>query len=192
MKTSKYYVQKMLQIDWSKTSDNNKLFLSAITALEFAQSQRLANMVHPNNKGVQAMSAEELMTDNLRFGSYTETGDHVDFLLSELSSKEIIFSIEKTLLVAGLKYLSAVGKFTPAERAMTVFSRERELPNIFKNLLLFPMGDKYNFYKYYLKQHILLDSQDGGHADMISDMELDEEVLKRYYEIRFRFYQTAF
>ncbi len=192
MNNYKDFVQKMLNIDWSKTSDDNILFLSTVTAIEFAQSLRLANIAYPENKGIKAMSKEELMTDNLKYGKQTNTGDHVDFLLNGLLSEKILFSIDKILLVEGLKYLSTVGKLTPKERSMTVFSRESELPNIFKNLLSFPLGSNLDFYKYYLEQHILLDSQDGGHADMISSIPLDEKTLEKYYKLRLNFYEAAF
>lgn len=87
---------------------------------------------------------------------------------------------------------SYVGKLTAEERAMTIFSREKELPAIFKSVRKSPIGKEYAFYDKYLLDHITLDSKDGGHADMVSSFPIDEGVLKEYYEKRFKLYQSAF
>lgn len=77
-------------------------------------------------------------------------------------------------------------------RAMTIFSREQELPDIFKNILAAHDWEALGlgFYKYYLERHMELDSQDGGHAELTKGFELDEAVLEKFYQIRLDLYKA--
>jgi hypothetical protein len=83
------------------------------------------------------------------------------------------------------KYLAACRALDPETRAMTVFSREEELAGIFARFLDAEdwSGEGVYAFKHYLSTHIVLDSSEGGHHDMISDFPVDDSVLP-FYEAR--------
>jgi hypothetical protein len=190
---NKRSIDDILAINWLKLSDSRKTFLSITTAIEFSQSLRLAQIIYPNHQGLVKLCEEELMTNNIQFEDYNEIGDHADFLLHfTTKNPNLLCDITAQLHVAAYSYHSYVGKLTAEERAMTIFSREKELPAIFKSVRKAPIGKEYAFYDKYLTDHITLDSQDGGHADIVSTFPLNEEVIERYYKERYKLYQSAF
>jgi hypothetical protein len=64
------------------------------------------------------------------------------------------------------------------------------LPDIFAEILKAPdwSADGLAAYKYYLKRHILLDSQPGGHAELLDGFTVDDSVAP-FYEARLNLYR---
>jgi hypothetical protein len=77
---------------------------------------------------------------------------------------------------------------------MTVFSREEELTLIFEKIVAAHDWDTlgFGFYKYYLKQHILFDSGDSGHAHLTKHFPMHEPTLEKFYKARLDLYTSLF
>lgn len=183
------YVESIKNIPWSRIEPARIVNTSLVTGLEFAQSLRIALMLYPDNQNLIAMAKEELETTNLFLQDYNGKGDHVDFLL-HFCSRAPFYNVEYNPVLQGFKYLSNVGKFSPEERAMTVFSREKELPGVFSSILKSCEDALPEFYVHYLRNHIDWDSKEGGHADLVSGFELDEDVLLKFYKTRYDLYAS--
>ncbi|MBP7847763.1 hypothetical protein KA013_00885 [Patescibacteria group bacterium] len=77
----------------------------------------------------------------------------------------------------------------------TLVSREESLKGIFEKILKSHKWDKegYGYFAYFLRRHIDLDSADGGHEELTSrliDLEDYEEVLNKFWLLRWRVYKT--
>lgn len=90
-------------------------------------------------------------------------------------------------------YTSIVSTMSPEHRAQTIFSREKELPGIFEEILAAHDWDAlgFGFYRYYLERHIELDSGEGGHGELTEGHELDQDVLLHFYTNRYLFYKVG-
>lgn len=192
MQPYKEKVQQILELPWGDYSPYSIVMISLASAQEFAESLRLALEVFPDDKNLKLMAAGELETTNLTYGNYKRLGDHWQFLsyFTVRFPHEASDFIRRSSHVTE-EYLDAVRSMTDKERAMTIFSRERELPNIFKKILgshNWREGYHLGFYEYYLKEHIRLDSEEGGHAELTQAHELDPEVLDRFYTARLNLY----
>lgn len=165
--------------------------MSLITAREFSASLHMALAIYPEHAGLHEMARGELNTTNLVYGEYQKRDDHFRFLDHFFTSK--LSDLPGELLIAADAYKTEMRQFSPEERAMTVISRERELPGIFTAILASHNWEEKScgYYKYYLERHIELDSQEAGHADLTKDIKLDPKVLTRFYAIRLRFYKSA-
>lgn len=187
-------VEKIRQLPWEDYNPRKIIFISHGTAVEFAGSLRAALKVYPNNENLLAMAAGELNTDNLSFEDYQKRGDHWEFLYHFCGKNKIHGD------VVGEKISTAVETYhhsisilgDDSVRAMTIFSREQELPKIFKQILKAHDWEKLElgFFKYYLERHIELDSVDGGHGDLTKDFFLGQGELFSFYQIRLRLYES--
>lgn len=191
MQPYKEKVQQILELPWELYHPFSIVMISLATAQEFAESLRLALEVFPDDKNLQLMATGELQTTNLRYRSYDRQGDHFEFLLHFMNK----FPTHANLFIrlsshVTEEYRDVLYSMNKEERAMTIFSREQELPNIFHEILnSHSWGDfGLGFYKYYLEEHIRLDSEEGGHAELTQDHELDPEVLDRFYTARLNLY----
>lgn len=185
-------VKEIRDLKWGSLSpgDLQKLMvLSAYSALEFAESLRLALKTHPKNSALKRMAKEELSTDTLSFGGYARQGDHADFLWHFIRTYGLLGK-HKALQNRGKAYLQQVRLLSPEVRVMSIVSREKELPGIFARILTAKNWKAKGLpeYRYYLERHIVLDSAVGGHADMLSNMPIDDRVAD-FYRARLNMYR---
>lgn len=167
-------------------------YLSWVSAIEFAEALRVAQRQHGDHAGLQEMIAGELRTTNLSYDDYQRAGDHYEFLAHFLTKHGEMEPLAAQLGAVAAEYLDECRSFDEHTRAMTVFSREEELPRIFTRFLESPKENwdtpLLGAYRYYLERHIALDSAEGGHADLISDIPVDDRV-EPFYHARFRLYR---
>ena len=181
-------------LPWSAYDPKAIVYLSWITAKEFADSLRLALQAFPNHRGMKIMAQGELQTDNLMYQEYSGPGDHWEFLEYFLKQNRTLYDhrYTKTLQTPSIEYTQKIQNIqTGRERAMTIVSREQELPGIFQSILEAHDWRKHGlgFYEYYLKRHIQLDSEEEvGHAALTKDIPLSESVLQKFYRYRIGLY----
>jgi hypothetical protein len=161
-------------------------YLSWVAAVEFAEALRLSQRLYPDHPGLQAMILGELETTNLALDDFQEPADHHAFLEHFLRKHGVMEEMEATLGEHAARYLAACRSLDDHTRAMTVFSREEELAGIFARFLDAKDWSAPGVYafKHYLSTHIVLDSSDGGHHDLVSDFVVDDAVSP-FYEARF-------
>ena len=196
-KEYKEIVSQIKNLPWNTYDPKEIIILSWISAIEFAKSLHCALGVYPGNVKLKEMARGELNTDNLSYDNYSHKGDHWQFLdhfCFTWCKSEIYTQLQWRHKVARAcsKYDEVLKSMSNTERAMTVFSREYELPNIFKEILKAHDWDslKLGYYKYYLERHIELDNEEGGHANLVADFETNDEVLLRFYKARLELYQS--
>lgn len=89
-------------------------------------------------------------------------------------------------------YREAISSLPDDIRTMSIFSREKELPDIFSQILTSPAW-KNNLpihlkaFKFYLLKHIELDSEEGGHGDLVGHHTITEDV-NVFYRSRIKLY----
>ena len=189
----KEIVQQIANLDWAKAAPGDIILLSHCTAKEFASSLRFGVSLYPSDERLKEMADGELKTDNMSFEDYDKKGDHWEFLDHFITKYNITPS--KTALPKAMSdYVSAVEGFSDSDRAMTVFSREEELTLIFEKIVAAHDWDALGlgFYKYYLKQHILFDSGDHGHAWLTKHFPMHQPTLAKFYTIRLNLYSVLF
>ena len=195
-KEYKEIVSQIQKLPWSQFDSKEIIFLSLSSAVEFAQSLRCALNVYSENVNLQQMAYGELDTDNLSYDDYSRKGDHWRFLdhFCQDQKSGIYTSVHwrQKIAKACTKYHKTLEGMTDFERAMTIFSREHELPNVFEEILKSHKWKTrgFGFYEYYLERHIELDSEEGGHANLVADFETNDEVLLRFYKARLELYQS--
>lgn len=165
-----------------------------ISSIEFAESLRCAITAYPQNQNLDEMAGGELKTNNLSFEDYSTYGDHWEFLNHFCAKHGInVVSVGDKCFFAQKDYQRAVRSLGDNKvRAMTIFSREQELPDIFHKIVDAHDWDALGlgFFKYYLDRHIAIDSADGGHGDLTKDFEMDEDILLKFYQIRLNLYRS--
>jgi hypothetical protein len=187
-------VQRIADLDWAAAVPSDVVLLSRCTALEFAESLRLADKLYPNDERLKEMMEGELKTSNMVFEDYREKGDHWEFLDYFVKKKDLHPS-RVGIETAMAEYTrELVDHFSETERAMTVFSREKELTSIFQKIVEAHDWDGigFGFYKHYLESHISFDSGEGGHHYLTKHFPLHESVLERFYQARLKLYQALF
>lgn len=185
-------VDRIRNLRWENLDAANLqrlMYLSYVSAREFAAALRMALELYPDNMSLREMAEGELETSNLSYEGYKARGDHADFL-DHFIEKECI-QADVALERSANEYLEACNSLANNVRAMTIFSREKELPGIFKRILEAPnwAGPGLTAFRYYLDMHIKIDTQEGGHGDLTADFPIDERV-KPFYEARLRMYRV--
>jgi len=192
----KEIVSQIQNLPWAQFDPKAIIFLSLCTAVEFAQSLCCALKIYPENVNLQEMAYGELNTDNLSYDDYSRKGDHWQFLdhFCQDQKSGIYTSIhwQAKISKACTKYHKVLEIMSDSERAMTIFSREHELPNIFEEILKAHKWKMlgFGFYEYYLERHIELDGEEGGHANLVANFDTDDEVLLKFYKERLELYQS--
>lgn len=188
----KNLVARISGLNWGALSSpqlQDLMVLSAWAATEFGESLRLALKLHLSHPGLAEMAKGELETDNLQFGSYKGPGDHAHFLWHFVSEARL--ETHPAKYWSGEGYLAEIRTLSPELRVMSIVSREQELPDIFYRILQAPCWEAPGLqaFKYYLERHISLDSGDGGHAEMLSDLPVDDRLV-RFYRARLELYKA--
>lgn len=164
------------------------MLLSAHAAREFAESLRISLGLYPKHSGFQEVAKGELETDNLGFADYHRAEDHSEFLWHFIEK----YGTNQTSAVkeAGEAYIQQIRLLPAAVRAMSIVSRERELPRIFAQILEAPdwSAPGLKEFRHYLKRHIALDSGIGGHSELLDDFKVTDEVVP-FYEARLKLYR---
>lgn len=186
----KTVVEKIKSLNWENL-DNQELqqlmYLSHVSAREFAEALRIALKLYPENENLQEMARGELQTNNLSFGDYQAKGDHADYLGHFLEKMEV----PKHLTILGDLYQAACRELDDKTRAMSIFSREEELSGIFERILKAKdwSTSELTAFRHYLEQHIAFDSNKGGHHDLTKEFPIDDSV-KPFYEARLNMYRA--
>ncbi len=189
-------MEQIASLPWSKLDKEGMLslmVLSAYSAKEFAESLRIALDEFPYNPNLQKMAKGELGTDNLQFNGYTRHGDHADFLWDVIEKEKLKKKVSPKVFIVGEKYLQEVKKLPKELRAMSIFSREKILPTIYRNILKNKNWKEpaLQAYQYYIKRHIELDAGKGGHGDSTAELPVTDEVEK-FYSMRLNMYKNLF
>lgn len=187
----KQLVNDIKNLKWRNLSADELeelMILSAYAAIEFAESLRITLELYPESCGLKEMASGELNTNNLLFNDYNRTGNHADFLFHFIDKNSLIAN-RPEIRDAGNKYRYEVRKLKPEIRAMSIVSREHELPGIFREILKARNWSTPSLaaFRYYLEQHIYLDSKEGGHADLLSGYQVTDEVAS-FYRVRLEMY----
>ncbi len=188
----KKVVKQIRELKWDSLNSKDiqrLMVLSGYSALEFAESLRLALELNPDNQSLQEMAKEELKADNLSFGDYNKHGDHGEFLWHFIK-KYGLDSRNPDLQNVGETYMQRVRALGPEVRVMSIVSRETELPGIFTKILTANNWRAKGLpeFRYYLERHVALDSAEGGHADMLRSMKVDDRVVD-FYRARLDMYR---
>ncbi len=190
----KQIVKAIRELKWENlpAEDLQKLMILAeYSAREFAESLRIALQIYPENEELQEMAHGEINTNNLKFKDYNGRGDHSHFLEYFIAKYKINQKVSSEVISAGDHYITEIRKLPKEVRAMSIFSREQELPGIFQRILQAKGWKAQGLpeFKYYLEQHILLDSSSGGHSDLVQDFLVDDR-MEKFYKIRLEMYKS--
>lgn len=193
MSNYKKIISAIKNLKWEKLSVcelETLMVLAAYSAREFAESLRISLELYPESYELQEMAKGELMTSNLMFDDYNKNGDHADFLWYFINKHELTNRFPKAN-EAGERYLRDIRLLSKPLRAMTIVSRERELPGIFKRILKAKNWSTpaLKTFRHYIQEHIRIDSMEGGHAELLSGHVVTEEVEK-FYMTRLKLYKT--
>lgn len=185
-------IEQIVRLPWKEMNPYVIAYASLGTGEEFAESLICAQEIFPDNNLLNQVIEGELWTDNLQFEHYASSGHHVHFLFDFFLTKGLFPQVSTKVADAVVVYLEYVRSLTKEQRAMTVFSREQELPVIFSAILKSHSWDGLglSFYAHYLSKHIEWDSGENGHGDLIKDFDLDIDVLNKFYLQRLNFYQS--
>ncbi len=192
MNNHKNVIDEIKQLRWERLSASELqvlTILAAYAAREFAESLRIALRLYPESSELREMASGELETSNLQFGDYSQPGDHANFLWHFIN-KHNLTELHPEAVRAGETYLAKVRELPDEIRAMSIISRERELPQIFERILeardwSMPILEAFH---HYLKEHIRLDSMEGGHADLLSSFIVTNEITV-FYKARLDMYR---
>ena len=185
------FVNKIKDLKWkslTQTDLESLMFLSLETAKEFAESLQIALSVFPDDALLKSMAEGELKTNNLKFGGWNQKGDHWEFLQYFLSGK----TQPPKVATACAAYRKAVALLPNHVRAMSIFSREKELPEIFSQILKSPawknaLPSHLQAFRFYLLKHIALDSEEGGHGNLVEHHTVTNDV-DIFYKARLKLY----
>lgn len=188
----KSVVRQIRQLPWTKLDPGELqrlMQISHVYACEFAEALRIALELYPDHVQLAQMARGELATRNLAFRNYTLRGDHSHFLEYFLRQSDIEADAE--LRSRSKDYLAACRALDAPTRAMSVFSREAELSDIFREILhahdwSAPGLDAFRFY---LERHIEFDSTDGGHCDLVESFPVDDRLVP-FYRARLATYRA--
>lgn len=186
----KQTIEEIKGIDWKAFEPLSIIIVSYFAAKEFADSLRVILRAFPCATDLHKMGAGELNTDNMQFGDYSLRGDHWQFLGHFLKTA-MRYPISPLDHKANKRYRFYIDLLQPRDRGTTIYSREQELPNIFREILAAHdwEGLGLGFFQYYLERHIELDSQEGGHANLVKSYPLYPDVLDKFWVARLKLYK---
>ena len=186
-------VQSILSLPWESADPGDVIAVSHAIAKEFAAGLRRSIAMHPADSCLQEVAAGELKTNNLNYEGYAHAGDHWEFL--DFFIKKVSMVPSKPVVTRAItKSLSDMNSFSVDETVMLIASREKESKKIYTRILQSQSWAAlgFGFYEYYLQRHISLDSEEGGHADLLANFPIDDTVLTRGYTARLELYSSLF
>jgi hypothetical protein len=188
----KQTIEEIKGINWKTFEPLSIIIVSYFAAKEFADSLRVVLRAFPVAEDLHKMGDGELNTDNMQFGGYSFRGDHWQFLEHFLNAtlREPISPLDHK---ANKRYRFYIDFLQSRDRGVTIYSREQELPHIFREILAAHdwEGLGLGFFQYYLNRHIELDSQEGGHADLVKSYPLSPDVLGEFWAARLKLYKEV-
>lgn len=198
MQNYKGTINQIIALPWKSLKTTQLLQLMVLayfSAQEFAESLRIACQLHSDDADLKSMAAGELQTNNLRWEEYSAIGDHADFLRYFLNKYNIWREDDESFLnICCSDYLLAIRSMPDETRSMSIFSREHELPDVFKAVCESNLLDTHpalKAFRYYMQRHISLDSEQGGHADLVSLHRITEDVGD-FWKARLLLYRPLF
>ncbi len=191
-KEYKEVVEKIRNLNWKNLNGvelQQLMRLSYVSAREFAEALRIAVQLYPDNQNLKALAEDELQATNLSFDGYNKPGDHADFLGHFLEKNDL--KGDDNLTRYGDAYRQACRPLEDRIRAMTVFSREEELPGIFERILEARDWSAKGLpaFRYYLTSHIALDRGKSGHAKLTREFPVDDSI-RPFYKARLEMYRA--
>src|SRR3989338_9234910 len=136
MKTHKTIIKRITNLPWQTLDAEdllNLMVLSYVSALEFAESLRMALALYPKDAELKQMAIGELQATNLSFDDYHGPRDHAEFLAHFLRKHRVDTS--EVIRMACIGYQQAIKQLPQDVRAMSIFSRESALPHVFTRIL---------------------------------------------------------
>lgn len=200
MRTINLRIEQILAIKWDQLDLNQLtglMYLSFVSAMEFAESLRMARTLYPSSQSLDCMILGEIDTNNLSFHPYHQYGDHSDFLIHFLCRADVWTQISEKCMAAGQIYLKSIQRMSPETRAASVFHREQTLPNIFGLILenkvfYYPnLPVHLQAYRHYLERHIQLDTEENGHGDLTRPLLTTYDGLEEFWIQRLTMYWSA-
>ncbi|MBT4856792.1 hypothetical protein HON52_01225 [Candidatus Uhrbacteria bacterium] len=186
-------IAQIVKLPWDRMNPVDLAFLSTVTGREFADSLRAGAEHYKNDGKILQMISEELQTDNLVYRDYSKKGDHVDMLLHFFDELKLWSKVSESVKEAGIEYVKGMSALSGEEKMMCIISREKELPVIFTKIV-----DSHNwkdfglgFYEKYLRDHIVWDGEEGGHADLVGHIDVDQKVLDSFWKLRLKMYEAV-
>ena len=185
-------IKQILGLPWDRMNPVDIAFISTVTGKEFADSLRVGAKYYQNDKKILEVISQELQTDNLVFEDYDQKGDHVDMLIHFFDQHQLWSLVSESTKEAGNEYAREMNLFSEEERMMSIVSREKELPSIFTKIVEAHNWKKSNlgFYEKYLRDHVRWDGGEGGHAELVDHISVDEKILDRFWKIRLEMYKA--
>jgi len=190
------YIDNIINLNWKNVNSYDLAFISLVTAQEFSNSLRLwmIDMQLEDDKIFKLMYYWELMTNNLRFDDYKSTWDHYSFLFYFFVKNNLFNKVSSNVVKASFDYINFVNWLSSKEKIITIFDREVNLPNVFQQIVdSVKFWDDLKFYHYYLTNHIMLDSQENWHWDIVKKYykeDENKELLEKYWEQRYMLYKS--
>ena len=199
MSSYKPEVKAINDFSWRKCNPYAIAFLNFVTELEYAYSLKCAQLVYSPSISLTNLVDSKLDTDNISFESYNKKGDHYEFLEYFIREHSEDFRrIPKKVRKAGERYVQTITRgFTVEECALTVISREIELPGLFKRIL--ESHEWWNmfgleFYEHYLESEIALHNTPGRMENLVKNwghqINKGQNILERFYKLRLQMYQS--
>ncbi len=211
-------IQKIHDLDWSKAQPARIIYQALCFAKEFSQTLRDCHKLYHGIPEFDSFYRGEIDTDNLQYADYDQKADHYIFLdhfyygrypwmnyphievaserKESLDRQDKATDVKEQIALADyLRFMEQLKQFRVDGIMATLVSREEALKGIFEKILKPYNWDLqgYGYYKYFLERHIQLDSTDEGHEALTSrliDLEDYEEVLNKFWHLRWRVYKT--
>lgn len=150
-------------------------------AQDYAEAIGIAIAKYPDHTGFQGLAKGELHANNLKFGDYTEVGNHDDFL-RHFVEKYDLFTLYPTAKAAGEKFLASTRGLSDDTRIMSVASRQYLRVDFFGDILNAPKWELPGLpeFRYFLVMHMTSPATEGERINMLEEFPLTAEVLLFY------------
>lgn len=187
-------IEEIVHLSWNKLNAKDLqrlMYASEALSREMAEAVRCGLQLHPEDRFLQEMAKGEIGTSNISFQDFRRKADHSEFLLHFLNKSE--FRPDEALKKETQNYLDLCRDFSAEVRLMTVVSREKELPPVFAAILDAQDWEApgLDAYKYFLTEHVRLDSEEAGHHELIKHIPTDERI-EGFYQYRLDLFRKLF
>ncbi len=187
-------ISSIKNLAWDKMDPHHLVWAFCEMGKEYSDSVRIVLKTYPNNDSVKKLAEEELDTNNLAFAGYSDKQDHYKFLEHFINKdKQKFDSISPALKHALIEGESLIRRMSDYDRSMTVFLREKRGQEIFKKILANHDFGKagLDYFEYYIRRHIELDSETGGHGSLAEHFQISPNVAYNFYLSRLEIYKNC-